>query len=49
MATRSDILDSISKFGAAEGKRGEKVCGRAILKVLNKGLREKFGEEQEGD
>lgn len=49
MATRADILESISKFGAAEGKRGEKVCGTAILKVLNKGLREKFGDSEEGE
>ena len=44
-ASRSDILDSISKYAAAEGRRGEKVCGAGILKVLNKKRRNRFGEE----
>lgn len=44
-ASRAAILDSIAKFAAAEGKRGEKVCGRAILKVLNYRRRSnRFGE-----
>jgi hypothetical protein len=50
-ASRADILESISKFGAAEGKRGEKVCGRAILKVLNKYRRtpHRFGDQDADD
>jgi hypothetical protein len=44
-ASRSEILESISKFAGAEGKRGEKVCGTAILKVLNHGRRNRFGAE----
>lgn len=42
-ASRSDILASIAKFAAAEGKRGEKVCGTGILKVLNYGRTKRFG------
>jgi hypothetical protein len=49
-ASRAAILDSISKYAAAEGKRGEKVCGTGILKVLNHKRRHRFGEEaSEGD
>ncbi|NBZ97024.1 MAG: hypothetical protein EBR40_11485 [Proteobacteria bacterium] len=44
-ASRAAILDSIAKFAAAEGKRGEKVCGMAILKVLNHKRQNRFGEE----
>lgn len=49
-ASRTDILESIAKFSAAEGKRGEKVCGTAILKVLNYRRKHRFGDESsEGD
>jgi hypothetical protein len=46
-ASRADILASIAKFAAAEGKRGEKVCGTGILKVLNSKRRNRFGEDPE--
>lgn len=42
--SRHEILDAISRFAAAEGNRGEKVSGTAILKCVNKGLRVRFGE-----
>jgi hypothetical protein len=41
----AEIMTSIAKFAAAEGKRGERVCGTAILKLVNKGLRNKFVDE----
>lgn len=44
-ACRTDILDSIAKYAAAEGKRGEKVCGTATLKVLNRKRRNRFGDD----
>jgi hypothetical protein len=40
-----ECLDSISRYAAAEGKRGEAVCGKGILKVLNYKRRNKFGDE----
>jgi hypothetical protein len=46
-ASRADILASIAKFAAAEGKRGERVCGTGILKVLNYKRRLRFGTEEE--
>jgi hypothetical protein len=48
-ASRTDILESIAKFSAAEGKRGEKVCGTGILKVLNYKRRHRFGEQTSED
>lgn len=45
----SEIMTSIAKFAAAEGKRGERVCGTAILKLVNKGLRHKYGDEADGE
>lgn len=44
-----EIMASIAKFAAAEGKRGDRVCGTAILKLVNKGLRHKFGDEADED
>lgn len=44
-ASRSDILDSIAKYAAAEGKRGDKVCGIGTLKVLNRKRRNRFGDD----
>ena len=46
-ASRADILDSIAKFAAAEGKRGERICGTGILKVLNYKRRNRFGIEED--
>lgn len=46
--SRAAILESISKYAAAEGKRGDKVCGTGILKVLNHGRRHRFGQESNG-
>lgn len=46
-ADRADILASIAKFAAAEGKRGERVCGTGILKVLNYKRRNRFGIEED--
>lgn len=40
-----EIMAHIAKFAAAEGKRGERVCGTAVLRLVNKGLRNKFGED----
>jgi hypothetical protein len=48
-ASRSRILDSIAKFAAAEGKRGERVCGTGILKVLNHKRQNRFGAEPENE
>lgn len=44
-----EIMTSIAKFAAAEGKRGDRVCGTAILKLVNKGLRHKFGDDADED
>lgn len=42
--SRDDIVTAIGKFGAAEGHRGDRVSGQAIMRCVNKGLRQKFGE-----
>lgn len=44
---RAELLGSIGRFAAAEGKRGEKVSAMGILKCVNKGLRAKFGEDEQ--
>lgn len=44
---KADLLQSITRFAAAEGKRGEKVSAAGILKCVNKGLRSKFGEDDQ--
>lgn len=46
--TASEVTASISKFALAEEKRGERVCGMALLRMANKGLRKKFGDAGEG-
>ena len=40
---KDTVRSSIAKFAAAEGKRGDAVCGNAILNILNRGRRNKFG------
>lgn len=42
--SRADITTAMSRFAAAEGHRGDKVSGLAILQCVNKGLRQKFGD-----
>lgn len=42
--SRHDILASMQRFAIAEGVRGDKVSGMAILHCVNKGLRHKFGD-----
>ena len=44
-ASPDSILDSIARYAAAEGKRGDAVCGKGILKILNHKRRNKFGDE----
>jgi hypothetical protein len=44
--SRSDIITAIGRFAAAEGCRGERVSGTAILRCVNKGLRQKFGDTE---
>lgn len=45
--TASEVTASIAKFALAEEKRGERVCGMALLRMANKGLRKKFGDSEE--
>ena len=45
--SRAEILGAMSRFAAAEGHRGDKVAGMAILQCVNKGLRQKFGDIDE--
>lgn len=45
--TKDELLQSIGRFAAAEGKRGDKVSAMGILKCVNKGLRSKFGEDDQ--
>jgi hypothetical protein len=47
--SREDIVLAMQRFAAAEGCRGDRVCGTAILKCINKGLRQKFGEVESDD
>jgi len=42
--SRHDILASMQKFAIAQEKKGERVCGIAILQCVNKGLRQRFGD-----
>lgn len=42
--SRHEIVASMQRFAIAEGRRGEKVAGLAILQCVNKGLRQKFGD-----
>jgi hypothetical protein len=39
----SGLTESVRKFREAKGKSSAKVCGEAILCVVNRGLRKKFG------
>lgn len=45
--TASEVTASIAKFALAEEARGERVCGVALLRMANKGLRKKFGDTEE--
>lgn len=45
--SRHDIIASMQKFAIAQEKRGERVCGMAILQCVNKGLRQRFGDADE--
>lgn len=45
--TREELASSVNSFAAAEGHRGDKVAGTAILRCVNKGLRQKFGQSDE--
>jgi hypothetical protein len=43
----SVLLESVRKFRAAKGKSSAKVCGEAILCIVNRGMRNKFGGGEE--
>lgn len=45
--TAPEVTASIARFALAENKRSERVCGVALLKTMNKGLRKKFGDAEE--
>lgn len=40
--TSSSLVDSISRYASAEGKRTPKVCAQGILSLTNKNLRQRF-------
>jgi len=45
--SRHEIVLAIQRFGIAEGHRGDRVSGMAILHSVNKGLRHKFGDNND--
>jgi len=42
--SRDNIVATIGRFAAAEGRRGDRVSGMGIMQCVNKKLHQKFGE-----